>query len=167
MTQRKRNPYAYARTFLYQTDGSAALQEQSVLHMPNHEKPQAVQKKSFRLSIPVWGILLAASIAVFFFMFRLLSMSSAATNIQKQIFELQQEEKHAREIIESLEVQLSAAEAPSRIHSIAVNKLGMHRPTEDEIIYIPFMDDAGSAETVENPRSEEGILQYLLGLFGL
>ena len=167
MTRRKRNPYA--RTYLLQMDGSAAIKAQEVMNVLQTKKQDTTAKKrAIMLDIPVWGALLAVAVGVFFLAILLLNMSSAASQIQKDIYTLRQNEKRAREIIESLEVQIAQAEAPEKIHSAAVNRLGMHRPTEDEIVYIPYTENS-SPETLVEPPSDSGgsIWRYLFGLLGL
>lgn len=166
-TQRKRN--AYAKSYFCQTDGSAALQDMAVDDSRAASAPSPGQKpKPFMLIIPGWALVLLVSILVFVLAFVLLNMSSTASQVQKRIYALRQELERSQEIMQSLEVQLSAAEAPERIHSIAVNRLGMHQPLESEINIIPRVDYSDHSEAMEPPPKEGGgIFHYLLSMIGL
>lgn len=166
MTQRNRN--TYARTYLLQTDGSAAIKVQEVVNvLHTKEQDTAAEKRVIMLDMPVWGVLLAAAAGVFLLAILLLNMSSAASQTQKDISALRQSEKRARELIEALEVQIAQAEAPEKIHSAAVNRLGMFQPTEDEIIYIPYVGSFAPEVLAEPPPEPQGsIWRYFFGLLG-
>jgi len=166
VSQRKRNPYA--RTYLISTDGSAALKAPEAMETSHMKRKDTTsQKKPVMLIVPVYVLLSAAAACAFLFAILLLNMSSEASQIQKDIHDLRQSEIRAREVIGSLEVQILQAEAPENIHSIAVNRLGMRRPTEDEIIFIPFSGQFAPADAEESPVPEQTSLwRYLVGLLG-
>jgi len=164
MPERKRNPYA--RTYLIAANGSAALKVQEMMDVTKRENSNT-KKKPLMLVAPCWGLLLAAAVCVFLFALMLLSMSSDASKIHKEILNLRLEEGRAREIMGSLEVQILQAEAPEIIHSLAVNRLNMRRPTENEIVYIPYVGSFIQAGPVESSAQEQASLwRYLIGLLG-
>ena len=165
MARRKR--IFYARTYLLQTDGSAAIKAPEAVNALDTKEQTATEKRPFMLELPVWGALLAAAAGVFLVAILLLNMSSSAAQIQKSIYDLRQSERRAREIMEALEVEIARAEAPEIIHSKAVNQLGMRRPTENEIVYIPYAGNYAPENAEEPlPESEGSIWRYLFGLLG-
>ena len=126
------------------------------------------KEKPFVFVMQGWMLLLIMAIAFFLLSFMLLSMSSTASGIQKEIHALHARIQQSEEIAESLEVQIASAEAPERVHSIAVNRLEMHLPTQEEVIIIPHIEiPERPVQTDSSQREEEGMFDFLLELVGM
>lgn len=133
-----------------------------------HRVSPTPKKVPLTFVLPTWMVVMLASVAFFILAFILLNMSSTASQVQKRIHSLQMDLEQSQEIIQSLELQISRAEAPDNIQSIAVNRLGMYQPSESEIIVIPCVDFSEHLEeAAPPPREGGGIFRYLLDLFGL
>ncbi len=166
MVARRTNPYA--KVYSYGANGSAVRAGSPIASQHTiHSHPRARARKRLEVRAPLWVIVLVVAAAVFFQAFAMLGMQSGITGEQKHINTLTRELAKVQESIDSLEVSIAQASDPSRIHSIAVNRLGMRQPTPEQIHLLPRPEAPYKADESARPQEGGGVLRMLLSLVGL
>lgn len=167
MANRRKN--SYARAYFFGTDGNAALAGNPIASpRPLERRPQHAPAKR-GLRAPVWAVVLVVAGVVFVLSFMLLGMRSEATQAAKTISSLKSEMARVQEINAALDLKIAEAEDPSRIHTLAVNRLGMQLPTVEQIYTVPraaMPTRKAEKVTAEQPDGG-GLLRLLLSLVGL
>lgn len=175
MATTRRNSYATA--YMFGTDGSAALAGDPIATLPKHpvaggrpnRRRTAYAPVSARViwRVPLWSVIVGVASLVFIVSFLLLGVRSDMTQAAKTKAALSVELTRVEEVIASLEVSISHKYDPERIHSVAVNRLGMRMPDEGQIRVIAKpqpLPREGSTGVMA--RDEGGFLRLLLSLVG-
>lgn len=158
----------YAKAYFYGTDGSAALAGSPISNArPAVVMPRRKPKQAKGLHMPIWVVLLVVAGIVFVLSFVLLNMRSETASTAKDISTLRIELAKEQEIIDSLELKINQASDPERIHSIAVNRLGMRLPTDDQITVLSMPTVLADTDTKWEPLESIGLFKILLSLVGL
>lgn len=168
---------SYATAYMFGTDGSAALagdpiatpQRNPVAHgKASRRRMYAPMSARVVWRMPLWTVILGVAMMIFIVSFLLLGVRSDMTEAAKKKADLQVELARAKEVIASLEVNIDQRNDPQRIHSIAVNRLGMRMPAEGQVQVLqrpqPLPRDGNTAAA---QREEGGFFRLLLSLVGL
>ncbi len=172
----QRRAVSYVKTYSFGANGAATL----VGSMPrtrNYSQPapsparQAARRATRRFTartvvLPVAAVLMAVLLAMLSFVY--LDMHAQVTGAAKQNDSLLRELSRVNEANALMEIKLETANDPSRIHAIAVNRLGMYQPTNDQIIRIDRVAPAARGSQTYSPvRSEStGFLALIRQVFG-
>ena len=164
-----RRTHSYARAYSFGTDGSAALAGSPIATprppLQGTHRPKAAP---FRMRVPLWAMILAVAGAAFVLSFVLLSMRSGETAAAKRLSTLRAELMRAQERIGTLEIKIAEAGEPTRIHTAAVNRLGMHLPKDDQIIVAPSVNPPAAYTPPSVAVADSGgFFSLMLELLGL
>ncbi len=159
----------YARAYSFGTDGSAVLAGGPISSTRPLERASRRAPAKAGLRMPLWAVVLSLAGVVFVLSFMLLGVRSQATEAAKRANALRGELARAREVIASLELKIDASNDPTRIHSIAVNRLGMSMPTEEQTVKLSHPPATSSFTlTTQTAQTENtGFFRLLLSLVGI
>lgn len=135
MVYRKRSQYA--KSYSFGTDGSAALAGSPLSsHRPT---ANAGRRKAARrgLILPRWVILLILLAGVLFMLSMISDESNESRAIRQEIAYQQNQLAAAQVRDQELEAQMETIDDEVRIRSVAMNRLGMEMPTQEQIYRIP------------------------------
>jgi len=169
-----RRMHTYAKAYSLGMNGTAALagapiaSARPVKRSPRRTPAHTPERAARGLRLPVWVVLVALAALVFTLSFMLLGVRAQVSQAAKRASALGVELSGVQEIIGSLEVKIAEANDPQRIHSIAVNRLKMRQPTEDQIRVVPRpYDYAAQTLKAEAQPKDRGFFSLLLSLVGL
>ncbi|MEG0766493.1 MAG: septum formation initiator family protein [Clostridia bacterium] len=152
----------YTRAYAYHTEGSTALNHNADVH---HDTTRHVVYKpkpvvTMRQSVPMVVVI---GIFLFILGFAALLQYAALTAASKQVSALDAKLAQMEADNEGLEVRIASADDPSRIRSVAVNRLNMLQPGEDQIRYLSLPDLRPSDHTLPQvPPKRNGLLNAML-----
>lgn len=131
-----RRPRSYATAHFFGTDGSAALAGSPIAsHRPLATQAQRTRKKG--VPVPRWlvaAVLLVLGVILVSMFGRVQrEQASIEREMQRQRYVISQ----AMQRMDEVEAKLDEAREEAHIRSIAMNRMGMHLPTAEQVYEIP------------------------------
>lgn len=166
VVQRRVNPYAKAYSF--GTDGNAALAGSPISsYRPMQSQSQRRRSRRRRgIVLPRWVYVTCLVALIFSMIISYTEMAGRRGTITKDISIQMQELEMANQRIVQLDMQLAEVDDEVRMRAIALNRLGMKEPTQEQVrrVPVPYVIEE-TQELVQDESTGGGFFRVFLSLF--
>ena len=151
----------------YMYTSNAVVQDYS------YEEERQAEKKKNKKKPMVWGQYIPTVFVVFLMAIVLVAQYAYIQNLGYQVSKEKTELKATLEQNEKVKKQIATKGELQAVEVIAVNQLGMHKPTNDEIVYLPKInsnqqegtESMEAAENVGMGKKENFLVEYVKKYF--
>lgn len=169
VAQRRANPYA--RAYSFGTDGNAAVAGSPISsYRPMQAQAQHVRSRRRRgIILPRWVYLAVLAVLLVVMLGGYSQMSGRKAALQRELAIQNQELAAAAAHNAQLDIQLEETDDEVRLRAIALNRLGMKEPTQEQVVRVPVPYVITGEEDVllqaEKSDSGGGFLRAILSFF--